>query len=121
MRVGGRSAFMSVHVYERVPTPEGIRAGQHVAVPVRLSGGEMRRWRIAPSPEVYFLAMLPDGDEQQMPRIAIVGANCQPGLDEHSFFCLAQHEASVTVYHPQQVDPKQELKGTLAVWRQSWR
>lgn len=117
MRVGDRQGFMSVHIYERVVSPEGIRPGQHVAVPVRLTGGEMRSWRIARSPENYYLAMLPD-DMHPMPALAIVGANCVPGLDEHSYFCLAQHDASVIVYHPQQVDPKQELSGRLAVWRQ---
>ncbi len=120
MRVGDRQAFAAVHVYERVRTPEGIRPGQHVAVTVRLAGGEMRRWRISASPELYFLAMLPDRDEQQMPRLAIVGANCGPALVyAHSYFCLARHDASVIVYHPQQVDPARELSGTLAVWRQS--
>jgi len=118
IRVGDRQAFASVHVYDPVRTPEGIRPGQRVAVPVRLTGGEMRRWRISASPELYFLAMLPDRDEEQMPRLAIVGANCIPGLGPHSYFCLAQHDASVIVYHPQQVDPAQELSGTLAVWRQ---
>jgi hypothetical protein len=42
-------------------------------------------------------------------------------MDENSFFCLALHGASVTVYHPQQVDPAQELRGTLAIWRQEKR
>ena len=118
MRVGDRQAFASIHVYERVRTPEGIRPGQHVAVPVRLAGSEMRRWRMSASPQLYFIAMLPDGDEEQMPRLAIVGANCGPALDAHSFFCLAQHGASVIVYPPRQIDPARELTGTLAVWRQ---
>ncbi len=38
MRVGDRQAFASIHVYEPVRSPEGIRPGQHVAVPVRLAG-----------------------------------------------------------------------------------
>jgi hypothetical protein len=118
MRVGDRQAFASLHVYERVRTPEGIRPGQHLAVPVRMAASEMRRWRISASPETYFFAMLPDRDEEQMPALAIVGANCGPGLDVHSFFCLATHDASVIVYHPRQVDPARELSGTLAVWRQ---
>ncbi len=78
----------------------------------------MRRWLISASPELYFLAMLPDRDEEQMPALAIVGANCGPALDAHSFFCLAQHDASVIVYHPRQIDPARKLSGTLAVWRQ---
>jgi hypothetical protein len=118
MRVGDREGFMTVHTYERVRTPEGIRPGQHVAVPVRLAGGEMRQWRISASPETYFLAMLPDRDEQQMPRLAILGAQCGRGMDANSFFCLARQDASVMVYHPQDIDPAKMLTGTLAVWRQ---
>lgn len=118
MSVGDHNAFVSVHVYARVLTPEGIRPGQHVAVPVRLAGGEMRRWRMSASPQGYFFAMLPDRDEEKMPRLAIVGANCAPALDAHSFFCLAQHDASVIVYHPRQIDQTRELTGTLAVWHQ---
>lgn len=117
MRIGDRVGHASVHVYERVSSPEGIRPGQHVAVPVRLAGGEMRRWRISAAPELYFLTMLSDRDEHQMPRLAIIGANCEPWLDAHSYFCLAQHDAAVFVYHPQQADSAQELSGTLAVWR----
>jgi hypothetical protein len=121
MRIGDRSAFASVHVYERVASPELIRPGQHLAVSVRLAGGDMRTWKLPTSPETYFLTMLPDGDEQQLPRIAVTGAQCGRGMDENSFFCLALHGASVTVYHPQQVDPAQELRGTLAIWRQEKR
>lgn len=121
MRIGDRSAGAAVHVYERVASPELIRPGQHLAVSVRLGAGEMRSWQLPPSPEVYFVTMLPDRDERQIPRFAVVGANCGKGMDENSLFCLALHGASVTVYHPQQVDPAQELSGTLAVWRQENR
>ena len=81
----------------------------------------MRRWKIPPSRENYFLAMLADDDESATPALAIVGANCVPGLIPNSYFCLAQHEASVIVYHPQLVDSARELRGTLAVWRQDGR
>jgi hypothetical protein len=118
IRIGDRGTGASVHVYERVASPEGIRAGQHVAVPVRLAAGEMRRWRLPAARELYFVAMLPDRDERQMPRLAIVGANCMRWLDEQSFFCVAQQDASVFVYHPQQAGAARELTGTLAVWRQ---
>jgi hypothetical protein len=121
MRVGDQLGFASVHVYALARTPERIRPGQHLAVPVRVSGGEMHRWRIPASRENYFLAMLPDDDETAMPALAIMGANCVPGLITNSYFCLAQHEASVIVYHPQQVDSTRELRGTLAVWRQDGR
>jgi hypothetical protein len=117
MRIGDRVAHASVHVYEHVATPEGILPGQHVAVPVRLVGGEMRRWRLPAAREVYFLTMLRERAEH-MPRLAIVGANCDRWLDPHSYFCLAKDGASVFVYHSHQADSAQELSGTLAVWRQ---
>jgi hypothetical protein len=120
MRVGNRTAFTNVQAYAVARSPEGLRPGQRVAVPVRVAGGEMQRWRLSRSPHLYFLAMLPDSSEELMPRLAIVGANCFQGLGPHTFFCLARQEASVIVYHPQNVDPRQTLRGTLAVWRQEW-
>ena len=121
MRVGNRVAYSSVHTYAPATSPEGLLPGQRVAVPVRLASGEMKTWQLAASPESYFLTMLPDADEESMPRFAVVGAACARGLGPHSFFCLAKTDASVIVYHPQDVDPKQRLTGTLAVWRQGWR
>ena len=120
VRVGNSTAFTNVQSYARARSPEGLRPGQRVAVPVRLTGGEMQRWRLSASPQLYFLGMLPDSDEAYMPRLAIVGANCSKGLGPHTFFCLARQEASVFVYHPQDLDPRQELSGTLVVWRQEW-
>jgi hypothetical protein len=120
MRVGDRRGWTSVSVYEPGSTPEGLRPGQRLAVPLRLSGGEMRRWRISASREVYFFAILPDDNAYPMPALAIVGANCSPGGGPQRYYCLAQHDASIIVYHPQNVDPSRELRGTLAVWRQDW-
>jgi hypothetical protein len=117
MRVDNRRAYMSVHAYGRVSTIDGIQPGQHVAVPVRLASGEMRSWKIAPSKALYFLAVLPDSDEQHLPGLSIVGASCGPGLGPHAYFCLAKNGATVTVYHPQG-DSSQQVSGTLAVWLQ---
>lgn len=119
VRIGNRAAYMSVHVYEPVRTPEGIRPGQHVAVSLHLAGGEMRRWRLAAAPEIYYIAMLPDGDERHTPRLAIVGASCSPALDDRSFFCLVRKDATVFGYHSRKGDQTVEASGTLAVWRQA--
>ena len=121
IRIGNRGAGTGVHVYERASSPEGIRPGQHLAVPVELAGGEMRQWHLAAAPQTYYVAMLPDGDEEHVPRLAIIGANCMPGLDEHSFFCVAQHDASLFVFHSREGDQTRVVRGRLAIWRQSWR
>ena len=121
MRVGDRRAFAEVHVYERAVTPERIRPGQHLAMQVHLAGSEMRRWHLAASRETYYVTMIPDRNDREMPALAIVGASCGPGMDAHSFFCLARSDALVTVYHPRNIDPAKKLSGTLAVWRQSWQ
>jgi hypothetical protein len=120
MRVGNRTAFTNVQAYALSRSPEGLRPGQRVAVPVRLSRGEMQRWRLGPSPQLYFLAMLPNGDEDTMPRMTIVDANCSQALGPHTFFCLARRGASVIVYHPQNIDSREKLRGNLVVWRQEW-
>ncbi len=120
MRVGNRTAFTNVQTYALSRSPEGLYPGQRVAVPVRLVSGELRRWKLAPSPQLYFIAMLPANNDAHMPRIAIVGANCNQGLGPHTFFCLVQQEASVIVYHPQNTDSREKLSGNLVVWRQEW-
>ena len=118
VRVGNKQSFTSVEVYARGTTLEGVRPGQRVAVPVRVADGQIRRWRLAASREVYFLTMLPDRDEENMPAIAVLGANCAEPINPYSYFCLAQHDASVIVYNPRQSNPARELSGVLAIRRQ---
>jgi len=115
--IGDTWAHWFVQVYQPAFTLEGIRPGQHLAVPVRLTGGEMRSWQIPATPRNYFVAMLPDRDTLQVPRLAIVGANCDRGLIPHSYDCVALHGASVIAYHPREDHPGEEWRGTIAVWR----
>ena len=119
VRIGDHDAFMSVHVYERVRTLEGMHAGQHVAVAVRLGRNDMDHWRLGASQEPYYVAMLPGPDKEHMPRFTIVGAVCSAGMDTHSFFCFAHSGASVFVHHSRNGDQTREESGMLAVWRQS--
>jgi hypothetical protein len=119
MRVGNRSAYAAVHSYRLVASPEGIRPGQHVATRISLTDGQMRQWRLAAAPQMYFIAMLPDSDDQPMPKMAIVGAACSDGLGPHEYFCLVQKEGSLIVFYPQGSGLPKVLSGTLAVWRQS--
>ena len=118
MSFGDRGAFMEVHVYERARSLERILPGQHLAIPVELAGGEMRRWRLPASSENYFLMMLSGEDGEELPGLAIVGANCKREFGAHTFYCLALHDAEVIVYHPQRTRSTQRVSGTLAVWRQ---
>lgn len=115
LHVGDRSASTGVHVYARAASLEGIRPGQHRAIPVDLAAGELRSWQLPAAREAYYVTMLPHGDAQHVPRVAIVGANCV--LDARSFFCVALHGASVFVYRPREGDQGHTATGTLAVWR----
>jgi hypothetical protein len=115
IRIGDRSAHWSVWVYERALTLEGIRPGQGLALPVRLAAGEMRSWQLPASPKNYWVQMLPDRDILRVPRLAIVGANCEQW--QFGYECLARYGASVIAYHPRQADRAREWSGTIAVFR----
>lgn len=119
-QIGDGEWDTSVHTYDRAPSPEAIRRGQHLAVPVRLASGEMRRWRLPASRARYFVTMVPDRAERSMPHVAITGANCAPWFDARSFLCAAPRGASVFVYVPPSADPAAPLSGALAVWREPW-
>ncbi len=119
-QIGDGQWDTSVHGYERASSPEAIRRGQHLAVPLRLAGGEMHRWRLPASRALYRVTMVPDPAEHSMPHVAIVGANCEPWFDAHSFLCAAPRGASVFAYVPPSAGPALPLSGTLAVWREPW-
>jgi hypothetical protein len=70
MRVGDHEGFVQVHAFSIALTPEWVRPGQHVAVRVRLSGDEMRKWRLSASPELYYVEMLADSNVYEMPSLA---------------------------------------------------
>jgi hypothetical protein len=120
IRIGDRGAGTGVHVFARASTPEGIRAGEHRAIPVTLASGEMIQWSLPAARETYYLSILPDGDDEHVPRMAIMNANCSPDMDGHSFYCVALHGASVFVYHSRESNQRGAVQGMLAVWRQGW-
>jgi hypothetical protein len=111
-RFGDRASFTSVHVYERVPNPEAVRQGQHVAVSVRLAAGQIRQWRLPAGH--YFLTMLPDGAEEERPRLAVADS-CKSVLGHIE--CFARHEVTVWAFVPRDAGHPGSLSGTLAVWR----
>ncbi len=121
VRVGDREAFIGVHVYEHASSLDGIRPGQELAIPVTLGAGEVREWHLPAAREEYFIVMRPGEDGQRVPHLAIVGANCSPVLDAHSFFCIAQHEASLFVFHSRAGDQARTAQGMLTVWRMPQR
>jgi hypothetical protein len=119
--IGDSWAHWLVTVYERASTVEGIRPGQGLAVPVRLAGGEMHSLQLPPSPPTYHVTMLPDRDTLRVPRLAMLGANCDGGFtaSHRAYWCFARHDASVVAYHPKDDDPKEKWSGTIAVWREA--
>jgi hypothetical protein len=113
-RFGESASFTSVHVYERASSPEGVRPGQHVAVPVRLAFGGMRQWQL-PAGD-YFLKILPESTAEGRPHLALTGANCKSVLSH--LMCSATRAATVWVFSPRDAAPAGALRGTLAVWRE---
>ncbi|MEP6622440.1 MAG: hypothetical protein ABJE47_24160 [bacterium] len=120
MEIGDGEWDTPVHSYERAPSPEGIRVGQRLAIPVRLAGGEMNRWRLPASSGLYRVTMVRNWMERSTARVALVGANCVAWFDAHSFLCAAPRGASVFVYVPLSADSAPPFSGTLAVWRDQW-
>lgn len=68
-------------------------------------------------PEAYSLAVLPDGDGDRAPRLAIVGANCEDHFGSEGLLCVALHGATVFVYHSRDGDQSRPERGMLAVSR----
>jgi hypothetical protein len=63
--------------------------------------------------------MLPDRDTLRVPRLAMLGANCDGGLttSKRGYWCFALHGASVVAYHPKEDHPQEEWSGMIAVAR----
>jgi hypothetical protein len=118
IRIGDRSADMLVHVYQRASSPEGIRPGQQLAIPIELAGGEMKQWQLPAGRETYDVEMLPAGDPMHAPRLAIVGANCVAN-GARSFMCVALQGAELFVFHAREGDQARAVRGTVLVRR--WR
>jgi len=117
--IGDSFAHWWVQVYERAQSLEGMRPGDHRAVPVRLAGGEMRSLQLPPSPPPVSVTILPDRDSLRVPRLAMLGANCNGGFTtgQRGYWCFALHGASVVAYHPKEEHPKEEWSGIIAVAR----
>ena len=114
--IGDQWAFYPVRVWERASTVDGIRPGQHLAVPVRLAAGEMRSWQLPASPPSYEFNLLPDHGIPATARLAIKGANCERSSDPLSRWCFALPGASVVVYYPRQAGGAQPWSGSLTVF-----
>ncbi len=121
--IGDEWAHWWVQVYERAQSLEGIRPGDHRAVPVRLAGGEMLSLQLPPSPPTVSVTILPDRDTLRVPRLAMLGANCNGGFTtgQRGYWCFALHGASVVAYHPKEDHPKEEWRGMIAVARDKCR
>jgi hypothetical protein len=117
--IGDSWVSWRVRVYERAQSLEGMRPGQHLAVPVRLAGGEMLSLQLPSSPPTVFVTILPDRDTLRVPQLAMLAANCNGGLTtgQRDYWCFALRGASVVAYHPKEDHPKEEWRGMIAVAR----
>ena len=115
--IGDSRAHWFVQVYERAQSLEGMRPGDHRAVPVRVAGGEMRSLQLPPSPPTYSVVILPGRDTLRVPRLAVLASNCAGGLttSRRGYFCFALPGAAVVAYHPNNEHPKEAWSGTIAV------
>ena len=115
--IGDSWAHWFVQVYERAQSLEGMRPGDHRAVPVRVAGGEMRSLQLPPSPPTYSVVILPGRDTLRVPRLAVLASNCAGGLttSRRGYFCFALPGAAVVAYHPKNEHPKEAWSGTIAV------
>lgn len=117
--VGDRTTSVFVNAFGRRSSFNGIKPGDRVAIRVRVRTGEVRQWSLVPSRELYVVRMIPDGDEEQMPAVAISGANC---VDEgrHAFMCAAPHGAQLFAYYPAWGNQSMERRGDIAVERREY-
>ena len=117
--IGDGLAHWWVGVYERAQSLEDMHPGDHRAVPVHLAGGEMLSLQLPPSPPTISVTILPDRDTLRVPRLAMLGANCNGGLttSRRDYWCFALRGASVVAYHPKEDHPKEEWRGMIAVAR----
>ena len=115
--VGDGWAHWWVQVYERAQTLQDMRPGDHRAVPVRLAGGEMLSLQIPRSPPTYSVTILPGPDTLRIPRLAVLGSNCNGGLttSRRSYWCFALPGATVVAYHPKNEHPNEAWSGMIAV------
>ena len=112
---GERFTWVGVLVFGRATSPEGIRPGQNLALPVRLASGETRRWRLPAGR--YRLSMLPDVPDTARPRLATEDAGCMRLSWGGELFCESTGQGTVIVYVPWRATPSAPLSGQLAIQR----
>lgn len=114
VHVGDHESFSDISVYERALTPQGIRPGQRLAVPIRLNPDEMRQWPIPRG--LYQLRMLPEAAGRGRLGLAVMNANC---VDDTGYLlCQTWDGASVNAYYPRGGVTSPELGGVLVLWLQ---
>jgi len=102
VEAGGLSSFVFVEVLEQVASPERLAVNQEFQVPLRLAGGEMRSWRLAPG--LYELRL--DASGREGPRagslaLAAFNANCARYSDRDGHYsCVTGDRGAVIVRNP---------------------
>jgi|SRR5436189_591877 len=115
--IGDEWTHWFVQVYERAQSLDGMQPGDHRAVPVRLTGGEMASLQVPRSPPPYTVTMVPGPDTLRVPRLAVLASNCNGGLttSRRSYWCFALPGAAVVAYHPKTEQPNAAWSGMIAV------
>jgi hypothetical protein len=98
VRIGNYSAGAFLTVAERVRSLEELHPGQSdVVVPVRLAGGEERKWRLRPG--AYMLWFRDDPGLHVIPDIRFEGARCEAIFGGTRFLCRSSTPFAVIVSH----------------------
>src|SRR5258705_9250323 len=92
-----------------------MRPGDHRAVPVHLVGGEMLSLQLPPSPPPVSVTILPDRDTLQVPRLAMLRANCNGGFTTgpRGYWGFALPRAAGVAYPPKKEEPQGKGGGSI--------
>ncbi len=116
VEVGDCVSWIPVDVIAQESTAADLQPFQEFATSLRLVGGEIRSWHIAPGR--YELSLLPAPGAHEAPVLGAVGANCArfPEGGQH-YSCIAREGAALVVRHPLGAGQGRELAGQLLVRR----
>jgi hypothetical protein len=116
VEAGGVTSVLFVEVLERVASPEQLAVNQEFQVPLRLAGGELRSWRLAPG--LYELRL--DASGAGSLALAAFNANCARYSDRDDHYsCVTGDRGAVIVRNPLPAGAKGADSGVFVVARRA--